>query len=200
MTFHPPSSPIDQGIVVYGDSLAYKEPNAEGYFDLRWTNILSALLSAKYRKFISVENRGISGDTSTQIATRHAAVGPYWDEITIFEMGRNDVLVTGGALVRSNIQACIDRLSHDRYIVLSVLLDLGTAQQNPAHQNRIDINAHNAAAAAAWPDQYYDWNPWGVDPATRYDDPPLHWSYVGHEAVAAGMHDLIVSKGWLTSA
>lgn len=136
---------FDLPVVFPGDSLtqgtgASTTANAYPYLISRDNNI-------------TVNNLGISGETSTQIATRFLAANKIFRDCTeVIWVGRNNP--NTAATVIADIESIRKSLTHKRFVVLSVINSATeTAGSGSTYTN---IIALNAALAAQYPDNYID--------------------------------------------
>lgn len=118
-------------IVGWGDSLTF------GYGGAPWPVQFATLSGFKEL------NRGIQGDTSTQVKTRFDANTSLYPYATVFWVGRNDVtLGVSPITIKNNIAAMVASLGHTRYLVVGVTnkSDEPTGNANEVIINQLNID------------------------------------------------------------
>lgn len=120
-----------QIFVAWGDSLTF------GYGGDPYPAQLEALTG------ITTLNRGINGETSTQIAARFLAEPALSGEHVVIWAGRNNFLDPG--TVESDITSMVSRLTTSDYLVLGLINGDGEQLGRPAHDQIASINLDLAA-------------------------------------------------------
>lgn len=132
----------ERRIAAWGDSMT-----ATGSSD--WLAQHRAALSVPY---ITTDNRGVGGETSSQVYTRFQANPRLWGYNTTIWVGRNGYL-GGIAQVKADIAAMVAAIGHTRYRVCEVLpKDDGTEETGMA--NRTLLNQLNADLASIYGARY----------------------------------------------
>jgi lysophospholipase L1-like esterase len=151
----------------------------------------------------SVLNKGVAGETSTQIKDRLVAVPLLATRPSIIWAGRNNL--SSPSTVVADIATMIAALGHSNYLVLSVLNGSGEATGSA---NYTDIATINTALASTYGARYVDvrshlvslYNPGDPTDVTDHanDIPPtslrsdtLHLNDAGYQAVANKVFQLI---------
>ncbi|MGV3558198.1 SGNH/GDSL hydrolase family protein [Larkinella arboricola] len=105
-----PDDSRSEYIVGWGDSLTEGSPSTSTYL-----NELEKLTGTTY-KYI---NKGISGQTSSQVAERMLADKEKHSYNTIIWVGRNNLL--NPEQIKADIASMVAALGHDRYLVLGMI-------------------------------------------------------------------------------
>lgn len=108
-------------------------------------------------------NRGVGGETSTQIKTRFLAQPELRDRIQVFSAGRNNFNQT--QIVLADIREMVDSVKkrHNRYVVLSVPNGGGEPSGGTQYNQ---IKAINDSLAIEYGEHYLDWRAYIV---SQYD-------------------------------
>ena len=198
-----------RNIAAWGDSLTDGQPftRAEAY-----TTRLAALFPDRV-----VLNRGVGGETSSQILARMRADTSHRHDVTVLWMGRNNYADPERVLL--DVGAAVKSLGTDRFVVLSILNgDFGgyEAKGAPGYQTIMDINRQ---LVFRYPTHFLDIRAFLVslyDPSDPVDvrnhqediSPSslrAHWnggidavhlSPEGNERVAERIAQFIAKKGW----
>jgi lysophospholipase L1-like esterase len=179
-------------IACYGDSLTLGSGSTAG---LEYPMVLSRLQSGA-----AVQNMGVSGQTSAQIAARSIADVNTRSQPHIFQMGRNDVgSATLAATVLTNARTAIAALDHTRYLIGSIT---PTTAETIGTSNRTAIIAANAALAAEFGARYVDTlggliaSGGGAEiPGGWYSD-GTHFNDTGYAELAAIYSAAVTAAGW----
>lgn len=102
-----PSIALSQTVVAWGDSLT------AGVGEIPWPEQFSSLSG------VSTLNRGVSGDTSTQILTRFLAEPATFNDFTVIWAGRNNY--TEPNTVMSDIALMVSTLTTSNYFILGAI-------------------------------------------------------------------------------
>lgn len=125
-------------LVCWGDSITQATGGQTPYPSAMATNLSRV-----------APNKGVGGETSSQILTRALASKQRRDKSAIFEMGRNNF--SSPTTVKADIASAIGNLNHGRYLVLSILPSgADTSQQ------KSDIAALNADLLALYGARFVD--------------------------------------------
>ncbi len=190
-------------IVAWGDSHTAGlpgDPRVPGY-----ASALAALLPGR-----SVDDRGIAGQTSTQIADRQVADAGSRDAVTIFWYGGNNQWDPDR--IRADIARSVAALApgNRRFLVLSVLNQAGERRGSWTYDGIVRLNGQ---LAADYPQNYLDVRSTLVqaadagdaqDQADRADDTPpaslradgAHLNAPGYALVARLVREALAARGW----
>ncbi len=194
-------------IAAWGDSLTQGGSGTYTY-----PQQLSWLLNGR-----NVYNGGISGQTSTQIASRMLASPDKYSYDTIIWSGRNDF--TNAATVEANIASMVAALGHQRFLIMSIM---NGPNEPSGNSNYTAIMAINAYLAATYPNNYLDIRSYivqngltdaGITPTAQdlidisNDVPPtslradsvVHLNTTGYALVAKQVANYIAAHNWDTS-
>lgn len=185
----------DTPLACWGDSLT-AGTGATGQSGV-YTEVLRALTVPT----VGVYNGGVGGDTSTQIRTRALADTMRNRWTSVIWAGRNNPSVPG--TVVADVQAIVGNLTHDRYLVLSVI-NRSDGTEGPGSTQYNQIVACNAALAAAFPNNYLDIRSLivaassgpGDAPASGWTADGLHLNNTGYAYVAGQVGTYLRSRGW----
>lgn len=146
----------------------------------------------------NVYDGGVGGDTSTQCKVRFLADATrrHWNQV--IWIGYNNF--SSGTTVKADIAAMVAQLNHSRYIIVSVLNNGNTAnEQGPSGAGYLQIKQLNADLAALYGSRFYDLRAalvaYGVSIAdansVSYDAPPstiqpvnIHLNATGYNSYA----------------
>ena len=103
----------------------------------------------------TINNRGVGGETSTQILTRFLAEPARWGDFTIIWAGRNNVY-TAPAVVQADIATMVSKLTTSNYLVLSVLNGNYGGYDSVGGAGYNLITGLNADLAATYGSKYID--------------------------------------------
>lgn len=130
----------------WGDSLTAGNQDGSG---VTYPNALSALYSPTRTE----NNKGVSGDTSSQILTRFQALTSSYNFATTIWAGRNNY--SSSAQVQSDIAAMVAALTTQEYLVLSIINgEYSNEWSGQSGYNQ--IIALNAALASTYGSHYLD--------------------------------------------
>jgi lysophospholipase L1-like esterase len=181
-------------IIAWGDSLTkgLGDKNAYPY-------MLQQLSSIK------VDNRGISGETSTQIKARMISDTAGYKKPVIIWAGRNNL--THPQTVKADIDSMVSKLGHQHYVILGVLNADKTNEYSGTSKHDIVVKL-NADLAAKYSDHFIDIRSIliaGYDPQSpldvenfNNDVPPhslrldyVHLTVSGYKIVAKSVYEKI---------
>lgn len=128
----------ERRVAAWGDSMT-----AAGSSD--WLAQYRAALATPY---VTTQNGGVGGETSSQVLTRFNAAPHFHGYNTTIWVGRNGYL-SGIAQVKSDIAAMVAALGHTRYRVFQVL-PRNDGLENTGSANRILLNQLNTDLAATY--------------------------------------------------
>lgn len=155
---------FNTGLVGWGDSMTYGTGSTPvAGINTFFSNVTTSL---NYTGF----NRGVSGETSTQIRTRFDAAPELWGYKTTIWAGRNDItLGVPTATIKANIAHMVSSLGHNNYIIIGVVYRqpeiIGTSIRDTVTQFNNDM-------AATYGNHFLNFNPALIaayDPAQPQD-------------------------------
>jgi lysophospholipase L1-like esterase len=160
-----------------------------------------ALLAQARLPWSPVANTGIGGQTSTQIRNRMVADLYHKDWTTVMWVGRNNI--TNAKIVMDDIAAMVATLTHNRFVVMSVLNN-NDGSENPGSLAYNQIIALNQMIAAKYPNNYLDIRSLlvaasggsndHVNPTWAYDT--IHLNNTGYAYVASQLDAFLRAKQW----
>lgn len=172
-------------VVGWGDSMT-----AAGSSD--WL----ATSQAQDNPYVTYTNRGVGGETSTQIRTRFTAAPELHGYNTVIWAGRNDVR-TSPSTARANIAAMVTALGHTRYRVIGVIPRVdatGVDERVGGSQRTNNLDVLNAGLSADYGSKFINpmqglqtddgvaWTGQDLTDVTTYNVPPTS------RYVADGIH------------
>ncbi len=194
------SDPFDFRISCWGDSFT------AGLASPTYPDALAQLTGA------TVYNGGVSGETSTQIATRMLAATDQHSDITIIWAGTNNV--TNPDQTLTDIASIVAALNPpQRFLILSVM-----NQDSPGHRKGKAlynlIVSTNASLAATYPNNYLDirtllvnaYNPSLLDDAASFQNDVIpaslrrdseHPNSSGNQFIAQQVALRLSAEGWV---
>lgn len=160
-----------------------------------------AILAQARLPWSGVHNGGVGGQTTTQIRNRMVADVYRKDWTTVFWYGRNNI--TNPTIVMDDLAASIATLTHNRFVVMSVLNNNDNSE-NPGSQAYNQIIALNNMMAAKYPDNYLDIRSLlvkasggandHVNPSWAYDG--IHLNNTGYAYIASTLDAYLRAKQW----
>lgn len=192
-------------VVAWGDSHTSGLPDDRRV--LGYAEALAALLPAR-----AVLDRGVAGQTSSQIADRQAADAGARDDVAIFWYGGNNQWDPDR--IRADVARSVAALApgNQRFLVLPVLNQAGPAERRggSVYEGIVRLNAQ---LAADYPQNFVDVRSalvQAADPANaqdrqdlRDDVPPtslradgVHLNAAGYALVARVVRDALATRGW----
>jgi len=199
--FDPSLSPI----YGWGDSMT------DGFGSVNYPTQLTSILS------YAVTNKGVGGETSTQIKNRFLAEPANFPKSVIIWAGRNNY--TSPTTVKADIATIISNLGHTRYLVVGIV----NASTEPKNSTAwTDINALNADLKVLYGKKYVpireyliskynplipqdvtDFNNDVTPTSIRITSDPLHLNTLGNKYVAEYFNkylgNMFDSEGYLQS-
>lgn len=188
--------------VAWGDSLTYGTGSYSPGVNYGYVTNLERLAA------LAIVDKGVGGETSSQIATRQLADTIFVNDNAIFEAGRNNIGNTPASIV-ANFQSMINHLTvgNSRYVVVSIIN--ATAENSAASganlTNYNNILAINAALAAAFPGHYLDWRAALVTASGGANDAPaatfmyngsVHPNDAGYQVLATALKTFGYQNNW----
>ena len=188
------------GTPVYlNDATCWGDSLTQGAGASPTTNNYPVLLAKKLGR--NVYNRGIAGETSTQIRDRFIAEQDRIKHaITIIWAGRNNSVA---ATVLADVDAMVSRLPNRKFLVLGII-NRGDGTENAGTSAYNNIVACNAALAAAYPANYLPLREHLVSVSGGANDAPspssmvdgLHLNSTYYGVVADYVAAAITARGW----
>jgi lysophospholipase L1-like esterase len=184
----PPLPQSTCTMIAWGDSLTAGSGG-------KWVDILAASLAGN-----SIVNKGVGGETSTQIATRMAAAN-YAElnrGIVIIWVGRNNFL--SPATVLADLETMAALVPHGRFLVLGIT---NQTTEVVGGSNYNAIRALNAQIAMRFGRRYLDVRKLicqgsvGDSPRACWMSDATHMNQAGYGLIAAAIRDAIIANGFL---